>query len=74
MSCIDDTNREQGRQSLWSKALSKEELADCEKLFERYKGEKHWEYRYADYLKQEEFWDKFLADNLFLEKLEESKS
>lgn len=58
--CVDDNDPKKGRQILWSKMLSKEEISDCEKLFERYKGEKHWEYRYADYLKQEAFWDMFL--------------
>ena len=63
VSCVDDTNPKPGRQSLWSRTLSEEELARCDKLFDRYKGERNWIYRYEAYLKHEDFWDMYLDND-----------
>lgn len=70
VACIDDSNELPGRQCLWSKFLSKEELSRCKEIFEKYKGESTWEYKYSAYLSRESFWDRYLNNELDLENLE----
>lgn len=70
VACIDDSDNLSGRQCLWSKFLSKEELSRCKEIFEKYKGESTWEYKYSAYLGHESFWDKYLNNELDLLNLE----
>ena len=71
VACIDDSNNHSGRKYLWSKFLSKEELSRCKELFEKYKGESTWEYKYGAYLSRESFWEMYLNSEIDLAKLEE---
>lgn len=76
VSCVDDTDKRPGRQVLWSKTLSKEELAKCDRLFENYKDEAagHWVFRFEAYLKHEDFWDMYLDGKVDLAALREADS
>ncbi len=69
MQCIDDTNSSPGRQVLWSKVLSEEDYESCAPLFEKYRKEAHWEYKYENYLKHEFFWDMYLNDEFDIKTL-----
>ncbi len=60
MDCVDDTSTENGRNILWSKELSEEDYDRCAVLFEKYKGESTWEYKYEAYLSDVGFWNKYL--------------
>lgn len=60
VSCINDADPRPGRQALWSKVLSKEDLEKCDKLFENYRDNGHWRFRFQAYLKHEDFWDMYL--------------
>jgi hypothetical protein len=60
LDCVDDTSSKKGRDILWSKMVSKDDYDRCAVLFEKYKGETTWEYKYEAYLADEEFWDKYL--------------
>lgn len=64
VSCTDDTP---GRGYLWTLPISKEDQERCKELFERYPHEGHWEYKYAEYLKQESFWEAYLSGEINLE-------
>ena len=68
VSCISDNDSRPGRQVLWSKTLSPENMARCDKLFDNYKDEAagHFVFRYKAYLKHEEFWDMYLDDKVDL--------
>lgn len=73
VSCVNDNDPTPGRQVLWSKQLSGEEMTRCDALFERYpdyaKG--CFEYRYKAYLMDEKFWDMFLDGKIDLKALEQ---
>ena len=62
VTCINDNDSRPGRQVMWSKVLSSEEMARCDKLFDNYKDEAagHFVFRYKAYLEHEEFWDMYL--------------
>ena len=71
VSCVNDNDSRPGRQVLWSKTLSPEEMARCDKLFDNYKDEAagHFVFRYKAYLKHEEFWDMYLDGKVDLSTL-----
>ena len=65
---VNDNDSRSGRQVMWSKILSSEEMARCDKLFDNYKDEAagHFVFRYKAYLKHEEFWDMYLGGKVDL--------
>lgn len=69
--CVNLKDPDPGRQVLWSKQLSDEEMTKCDALFENYpdytKG--CFEYRYKEYLTDEKFWDMFLDGKIDLKTL-----
>lgn len=69
--CVNLKDSDPGRQVLWSKQLSDEEMTKCDALFENYpdytKG--CFEYRYKEYLTDEKFWDMFLDGKIDLKTL-----
>jgi hypothetical protein len=67
LDCVDDTGSKKGRDILWSKTVSKDDYDRCAALFEKYKGDSTWEYKYEAYLAHKEFWDMYL-NNEFDEK------
>lgn len=69
LECVDDTDSRPGRQIRWSKELSGEEFDRCSPLFEKYKGERTWEYKYEAYLGNEDFWDRYMKQELDLGQL-----
>lgn len=68
VSCVNDKDDRPGRQVLWSKNLTSEEMERCDRLFENYKDEAagHFVFRYSAYLEREEFWDRYLAGKIDL--------
>lgn len=70
VSCVDDTP---GRNYLWTLPISKEDQERCKELFERYPHDGHWEYKYAEYLKQENFWEAYLSGEINLETIEQMR-
>ena len=68
VTCVNDNDSRSGRQVMWSKILSSEEMARCDKLFDNYKDEAagHFVFRYKAYLKHEEFWDMYLGGKVDL--------
>lgn len=60
LDCVDDTSIKKGRNVLWSKEISEEDYARCATLFEKYKGNSTWEYKYEAYLSDEDFWNMYL--------------
>ena len=69
LECVDDTDSRPGRQILWNKNLSVEEFDRCSPLFEKYKGKKTWEYKYEAYLGNEDFWDRYMKQEIDLDEL-----
>lgn len=71
VSCVNDHDSRPGRQVMWRKMLSSEEMARCDKLFDNYKDETagHFVFRYKAYLKHEKFWDMYLDGRVDLSTL-----
>lgn len=71
--CVDDNDPRPGRQVLWSRTLSKEELEKCDKLFENHADQETggFVFRFQAYLGHEEFWDKYLEGRIDLEALKQ---
>lgn len=70
--CVNLKDPNPGRQVLWSKQLSGEEMTKCDALFESYPDYARgcFEYRYKAYLMDEEFWDMFLDGKIDLKALD----
>lgn len=76
VSCVNDNDSRPGRQVMWSKILSSEGMARCDKLFDNYKDETagHFVFRYKAYLKHEKFWDMYLDGKVDLAALVQEDS
>lgn len=74
VSCVNDRDSRPGKQILWNKILSPEELVKCDKMFENYKdiAAGCFVCKYRAYLPHEEFWDMYLEGKVDLAKLTES--
>lgn len=73
VSCVNDNDSRPGRQILWSKTLSHEDMERCNKMFDNYAdiAAGHFVFRYQAYLKHEEFWDMYLDGKVDLGALTE---
>lgn len=71
VSCVSLKGPTPGKQVLWSKQLSDEDLTKCDALFENYPDYARgcFEYRYKAYLIYEDFWDMYLEGKIDLKAL-----
>ncbi len=69
LDCVKDNSGKAGRDILWSKEISEIDYENCGALFERYKGETTWEYKYEAYLAHEDFWDMYLNGDVDMDAL-----
>lgn len=66
VSLVEDAPR---GETLWTLPISKEDQERSLELLERFPYDGHLEYRYADYLRQESFWEKYLNGEIDLKTL-----
>ena len=73
VSCVNDNDSRPGRQILWSKTLSPEDMERCNKMFDNYAdiATGHFVFRFQAYMKHEEFWDMYLDGKVDLGALTE---
>lgn len=71
VSCTDDRP---GRNYLWTLPISKEDRERSRELFVRTPKDGHWEYEYAEYLKQKSFWEAYLSGTINLTTIMQMKA